>query len=144
EFGCGITADRQCAVQPADGRNHDDVSRMLLPHGGQHSLGHRDLTKEVGFKLQPDFFQRYIFGEASHGKACIVNQHVDAAILADNFVGKAANGAELSDIETSHVKLIGKCGKSRVLHQPSAPSDDTHGSHHHEYALINLNSSENY
>ena len=115
---------------------------MLLPHGGQHSLGHRDLTKEVGFKLQPDFFQRYIFGEASHGKACIVNQHVDAAILADNFVGKAANGAELSDIETSHVKLIGNCGNSRGLLQPSAPPEVTHGSHHPESGLSELNRGE--
>ena len=61
------------------------------------------LAEEVGFELQADFVQFHVFSEARNCKAGIVDQHIDAAVIAHHLLDEARNGIEIRHIKSTNI-----------------------------------------
>jgi hypothetical protein len=96
-----------------DAGDLNDVSSFLLSHDRQHSLCHRHCTEEVGFELFAEFFERAVFGEATHREPGIVHEHINATKFRHHAGDEGRVGVELRYIESENVDLVGKsytCG----------------------------------
>ena len=102
-LGGGIAADGKRAVQAEDGRNHDDVPGALPAHDGQRGLRHGHLAEKVGLELPADLVEPEVFGKSGNGKASIVDEDVEASVVADNSIDKARDGVEVGDIQLTNV-----------------------------------------
>ena len=56
---------------------------------GKHGLAHGDVAEEVGLELLAEFAERQVFAKAGDAESGIVDQHVDAAVVAHDAVDHA-------------------------------------------------------
>ena len=83
------------------------MSSPLLAHDRQDGLGHGNGAKEVRFQLQPQFFQLDIFGEARHRESGVIDQHVDASVIAHYGVYNSSDVPGVRNVKRADIDLIG-------------------------------------
>ena len=81
------------------------MSGALAAHGGQHGFGHGDGAEEIGFELAAEFFELDIFGESGDRESGIVDQNVEAAVVADDGVDEAGERVEVGNVERADIEL---------------------------------------
>jgi len=79
--GAAVGSEQRLAQTPGDGRNLNDVSGLLAPHGGQDRLAHGDVTEEISLELMANLVEVQVVAESSDAESCIVNQHFNAAVV---------------------------------------------------------------
>ena len=80
---------------------------MLAAHGGQHGFSHGHRAEEIGLELAAEFFELDVFGKSGDGESGVVDQNVQAAMVADNGVNERGKGIEVGDVERTDVELAG-------------------------------------
>ena len=101
---------------------------FCLSHHRQHCLAHGDIAEEIGFKLVAYFVRAERSspkpGDAETG---VVDQHIDATVIAHDGVNHSRDGAEFGDVETAEVELVAHAGLLRGLLETPAAAQVAHG-----------------
>src|SRR5690349_23253445 len=100
-----VSADGQRAMHAADRRHHDDVPRPLLPHDGNDSFCYRDGGEKVGLELAADLAEFEVLGEAGQGESCIIDEDIDASMLADDVLDEPSDEIEIVDVEPADIDV---------------------------------------
>ena len=135
KFGSRIAAHRERPVQPADGRHHNDVSRALLPHYWENGFGEGDVAEEVSFELLPQFVELNVFGETRHSEAGVINQHIEATVIANKLLCKCGHGRELAYIQALDIELVAHSRGGCSLVETIAPPQIAHAGNDFETVI---------
>ena len=67
--------------------------------------------KKLGLELGAEFFEFNVLGEASHGESGVVDEGIDAAIVADDGIDEVRDRRDLGYVEAAYVDPVGdSCG----------------------------------
>src|SRR6516164_11213723 len=127
EFRSAIGAEQRIAHASADGRDLDDVSRLLAAHHRQDGLAHGNIAEKVCFKLIANLTELQVFTKPSHAESGVVDQHVDAPVVAYDAVHHPANGVEFGNVEAAEVEFVAHTPLLRGLVESFATAQVTHG-----------------
>src|SRR2546421_10141334 len=95
------------------------------------------MPEEVRIELPAEFFELHIFGKTADYKAGVVHQHIDASMIADNFIHRSGNRCELGNIEPADLNSAFDLGRYSLI-KPGASRQVPHSGNHVVPCLCHL------
>ena len=123
----GITTDADGGADACHGGDHDDVSSMLPAHDGHDGLGDGDVGEEIGLKLFAEFGKGNVFGESGGRESGVVDEDVNALMIANNVGEELRKECVVGDIETANFDAFGDAFAGGKFVESGAGGGIAHG-----------------